>query len=98
MIDEHEHAGAVRSRIHSTCLVAEPVVVMLDGQETELAVQDAVALRDGLSAAIGRVQESQAKLMGDGSNYNVAVLAKSGTGMSFPRSKLGDGQSVIQSF
>lgn len=96
MFDEQEHDGAVKSRIHATCLVAEPVVVILDGKETELATQNAVALRDGLAAAIARVQQSEANLRDDGTNYNVAVLAKAGAGMSlFERSKLDNGRAVL---
>jgi hypothetical protein len=98
MFDEQEHRGAVKSRTHPACLVAEPIVVILDGLETELALEDAEALRDGLTAAVARVKESQSKLLGDGTNYNVVVLAKAGSGMSVPRSRLGDGQSLLQPF
>lgn len=92
MHNEQQHIGAVKSRTNESCLVAEPIVVIIERKETELSLADAVALRNGLDAAIARVSASEKLLKGDGENWNLAVIAKSGSGMSFPRSKLGDGK------
>lgn len=94
MFNEQKHLGGVTSRTHETCLVGEPVVVKIDGHEVELSLSDAFQLCAGLAGAIERVKQSECKLMGDGSSYNVAVIAKSGSGMSMPRSKLGDGEFI----
>lgn len=95
MYNEQQHAGAVKSRTHESCLVGEPVVLAIEGKDTELSLADAVALYMGLGESIKRVIESEKALKGDGTNYNLAVLAKSGSGMSFPCSKLGDGKFVF---
>ncbi|NMM29313.1 MAG: hypothetical protein HHJ12_19060 [Glaciimonas sp.] len=60
-----------------------------------MSLADAVALYHGLGESIKRVVESEKALKGDGTYYNLAVIAKSGSGMSFPRSKLGDGKFVF---
>lgn len=96
MFNEQKHLGGVTSRITETCLVAEPVVVKIDGHEVELSLSDACFLCIGLAGAIERVQQSERKLTGDGgSAYNVAVIGKTGSGMSMSRSKLGDGEFVF---
>lgn len=94
MYNEQRHTGAVKSRIHDTCLVAEPVVITIEGKDTELSLSDAVALQRGLSEAIQRVTESEKALKGDGLNYHLAIIAKAGAGMSFPVSKL-DGKIIV---
>ena len=93
-IIKQEHLGSVRSLTHATCVVAEPIVVVIEGQVTELSLPDARRLRDGLSAAIDHVQASEKRIVGDGDTYNCACIAKSGSGMSMPRSKLGVGGCV----
>jgi hypothetical protein len=95
MYNEQQHAGAVKSRTHESCLVAEPVVVTIEGKDIELSLADAVALHSGLGEAVKRVSEAEKALRGDGISYNLAILAKSGAGMSFPRSKLGNGEFVF---
>lgn len=89
MFDELQHPGGVRSRINKTCLVQDPVTVIVEGKETELSLEDAKLLLSGLQEAVARVESSVTALMGNGLNYNVAIIAKSGSGMSFPRSRLG---------
>lgn len=98
ILDEQQHPGGVKSRTHQTCLVVEPVVVMVEGKETELSLSDAMLLRAGLTVAIERVEQSENVLKGNGNNYHCACIAKSGTGQSFPRSKLGDGQAFWKPF
>lgn len=95
MVNEEQHAGAVKSRIHGSCLIAEPVVLAIDGNETELSLADAVLLYQGLGAAIERVVEGEKALRAGDLAVNLAVLAKPGSGMSFPRSKLGNGEFVF---
>lgn len=73
-LDEQQHKGAVTSRIHETCLVIDPMVIIIDGTVTELSVLDAEALRDGLAAAIARVRQSETALKGDGSSWSLATL------------------------
>lgn len=94
MFKEQKHLGGVTSRTHETCLVAEPVVVKIDGHEVELSLNDAYQLCAGLAGAVERVRQSERRFMGDGTSYNVAILAKPGSGMSMPRSKLGDGAFI----
>ncbi|MES2877514.1 MAG: hypothetical protein V4713_03760 [Pseudomonadota bacterium] len=50
--NEQQHPGAVKSRTHSTCLMGEPVTVMLNGLSTDLTIADALALKEGLVVAI----------------------------------------------
>jgi len=88
--DEQQHPGAVKSRTHAACLVGEPVTVMLDGLATDLCIADAIALKEGLALAIQRVQAAESLLKGVGQAYNLCVLAPTRSGMSMPRSKLGD--------
>ncbi len=95
MLNEQQHAGCVKSRTHATCLVQDPVSLVIEGKEAELSLADAKLLLTGLQEAIARVEASEAALKGDGANYNLAVIGKSGSGMSWPRSKLGDGKFVF---
>ncbi len=87
-IDEKEHPGCVKSRTHETFLVGEPVVVVIDGRETELSLQDAKWLLCGLQEAIARVEESESKLKAD-SNGHLVVIGKTRSGMSVLSTKLG---------
>jgi hypothetical protein len=95
MVNEVQHSGAVVSRTHESCLVAEPVALSIEGKETELSLADAIALYQGLGEAIKRVIDNEKSLRAGELTVNLAVLAKSGTGMSFPRSKLGNGRFVF---
>lgn len=91
MLNEQIHAGGVKSRTHETCLVQDPVRVVIEGKATDLSLVDAKLLLAGLGEAVARVEPSEAKLMGDGLNYNIAVIGKARAGMSrFPLSLLGD--------
>jgi hypothetical protein len=89
--NDPKHPGSVKSRIHDTCLVAEPVTIAIEGRITELSLRDAKLLLTGLLEAVARVEQAKTKLIGDGFNYNVAVIAKPGAGMSLRRTKLGEG-------
>jgi hypothetical protein len=93
-IKEQEHTGFVKSRTHDNCFVAEPVVVVIEGQEIELSLHDAKWLLSGLQEAVTHVEESETRLKGDG-NYNLAVIGKTGSGMSIPRTKLGAGGFIF---
>lgn len=97
MLNELQHPGAVKSRTHENCLVAESIVVVIDGKTTEISLADALALHTGLGEAIDRVSKAEATLRGDGDNYHLAVIGKSGSGMSFPRTKLGTRFTPIHS-
>ena len=86
----------VRSRIHETCLVAEPIKVKIDGLEIELSLSDAYQLCAGLADAVERVQQAEIKMRGaSGDLFNLCVIASTRSGMSIPRSKLGDGEFVF---
>lgn len=89
MIQEMTHAGNVISRTHATCLVADPIVFLIDGRKIELSLSDATILQQGLSEAVDRVSSSDRKLKGDDANYNLLILAKGCSGMSFPTTRLG---------
>jgi hypothetical protein len=93
--DTQQHPGAVKSRTHSISLVEEPITVMLNGLATDLTMADALALKEGLAVAIERVQVAESLLKGDGGTYNLCVLAPTRSGMSMPRSKLGDERGVV---
>ncbi|HEY8096994.1 MAG TPA: hypothetical protein VIE65_13005 [Methylobacter sp.] len=96
MCDEKLHAGAVKSRIHETCMVAEPIVMTIEGKDIQLSLQDALALNQGLTAAIERATEHEEALIGDRTNYNIACIGNARSGMSlFRQSKLGDGKSFL---
>lgn len=90
-LNEMAHDGGVTSRIHSACLVAEPVALVIEGKATRLSLVDAKRLAAGLSEAIERIERAERHLKGEGLLYNLAVIGTTGSGMSFPRSKLGDG-------
>lgn len=94
---EQQHAGGVKSRIHDTCLVQNPVTIVIEGKVTELSLVDAKMLLIGLQTAVAHVELSEASLKGGGLLSNLAIIGKTGLGMSFPRSKLGDiGQQNYQ--
>lgn len=95
MFNEVQHAGSVKSRINGACLVAEPVVLAIEGKEIDLSLADAVALYHGLGEAIKRIMDSENALRAGDPTSNLAVLAKSSSGMGFPRSKLGDGKFIF---
>ena len=89
-IYEQQHAGGVKSRIHDTCLVSDPVTIEIEGKATELSLVDAKLLLIGLQSAVAHVELSEASLKGDGLLSHLAIIGKSGSGMSFLRSKLGN--------
>lgn len=89
MIAETLHNVGVRSRTHKTCFVQEPVTVTIGGISTELSLDDAQTLLTGLQEAIERVSQNEKRLMGDGSDYHVAIIGSTSNGMSIPRSRLG---------
>lgn len=95
MYNEKQHDGAVKSHTHESCLVAEPIIVTIEGKDIELSLADAVALHSGLGDAVKRVSTAEQALKGDGISYNLAIIAKSGAGMSLPRSKLGNREFVF---
>lgn len=93
-LDEEQHRGAVTSRTHPTGLVQEPITVQIEGQATELCLEDAIALHAGLAEAIARVRlahDEVAARMGE--RGHCFVIGKTGNGMSLPRCKLGTGSS-----
>ncbi len=94
-LDEQQHAGGVTSHLDATCLVAEPITVVIDGNVTSLSVEDATRLATGLADAIARVVQHENALKGDGVSYNLAVIGSTRAGMSFLRSKLGDGDALV---
>jgi hypothetical protein len=95
-LNTQEHSGCVLSRTHDTCLVAEPVAIVIEGQEIEISLRDAKLLMSGLQKAVARVEESESSLKGDGVSYSLAVIGKAGAGMScFPITKLGAGGPVV---
>lgn len=87
-VAEQNHTGSVRSRTHDNCLVAEPVSVVIEGQEVALSLSDAKWLLSGLQEAVTRIEDSEKRLKGDG-NYNLAVIGKASGGMFILRTKLG---------
>ncbi len=94
-LNEQRHSGDVISHTHPTCLVSEPVTVVLEGNATALALWDAKALLKGLAEAVARVEESEKALLGDGDHYNVCVIGDARSGMSLPRTKLGVGGPAV---
>lgn len=89
MHNTKNHPGSVTSRVNETCLVQEPISVKIDGKVTDLSLEDSMLLLAGLTEAIERVGQTEKKLKGDGTNYNLLTLAKPGSGMSFLQSRLG---------
>lgn len=83
MYKEQQHAGAVKSRTHETCLVAEPVVLAIDGKDIELSLADAVALHKGRREAIKCVIKDEKAMKGDGrittspSSPNLVLVCRS---------------------
>lgn len=59
MYDQKTLAGGVQARTVACGTVQHPVVVTLDGIATELTLADAMKLRDGLTAAVGRVEAAE---------------------------------------
>lgn len=94
-LNEQEHQGCVKSSIHHSCLVAEAVEVSIEGKSTGLSLMDAQRLLAGLAEAVARVEENEKKLLGSDGLSNVAILAPTRSGMSFPRTKLGQGGIVF---
>lgn len=94
-LNEQEHQGCVKSRIHDNCLVAEAVEVTIDGKATSLSVMDAKRLLAGLMEAVARVEENEKRLVGSNGLYNACILAPTRSGMSMPRTKLGQGGYVF---
>lgn len=95
MFAETIHCGGVTSRTTSSCLVAEPIVVKIDGHEVKLSINDARLLWLGLAGAIDRVQHAERALMGQNLASHCAVIGKTADGISMPRSKLGDGKFLF---
>lgn len=89
-INEQEHTGSVKSRIHDTCLVAEPVTIAIEGKVIELSLRDAKALLSGLQDAVARVEQAAAELVVDGLNCHATILGATSGGTSRPRTKLGE--------
>lgn len=94
MYNEQRHKGEVVSRTNEFCLVAEPVVVTIQGREVEISLDGAVALYAGLGEAITRVSEAEAQLKGDGISCNLPTIGKSGAGLSFAQTKLGGSKFI----
>lgn len=93
-LNKHQHCGGVKSVTHATCLVAEPITVTIEGHTTSLSLADARALAAGIAEGVARVEAHETALKGDGNTWNLGIIASAGTGMSFQRSKLGDGQGI----
>jgi hypothetical protein len=93
-IVKNRHNKGVVSHIHESMLIEEPISIILEGSTKDLSLEDAEDLLDGLQAAIEIVRNNQSKLFGDGVNYNLAIIGNTRTGMSYPRSKLGDGETI----
>lgn len=92
-ISQETHNRGVMSRTHKTCLVIDPITIILDGHRTELSLKDAAELLKGLQAAVVKVGANSKHLFGDCTNYNVVGIGKVGGGMSCDRSKLGNGNA-----
>lgn len=94
-LNEQEHKGCVKSRIHDTCLVQEPVEVTIEGKATSLSLRDAKQLLAGLAEAVARVEAFEANLVSDDGLRHVFIIAPTRSGMSLPRTKLGQGGIVF---
>lgn len=93
--NELQHAGGVNSRTHESCLVAEPVALVIDGRETTLSLADAVVLYYGLGEAIKTVSENNKKLQGEDLTRHLSIIGKTRSGSSFLSSKLGDEKFIF---
>lgn len=94
-LNKQEHRGGVTSRTHDTCLVQEPVEVTIEGRLTSLSLMDARQLLAGLSDAVARVEQSEKRLMGESGLGHVCMIGPTRSGMSLPRSKLGEGGIIF---
>jgi hypothetical protein len=86
MFDIKAFAGGVQARTALPLRVQEPVAFFIDQRFVELNLDDAKLLRDGLTAAIAHVEESE-KLVPPGDHH--PVIGKSENACTIiPRSAL----------
>ncbi len=89
MFETFEHTGGVVSHTAAHAIVQEPVVVNIEGRETELTLDDAKDLLEGLKAAVATVDGAESRIKMN-NNGHTLVLGKTCYGMSFViPSKLG---------
>ena len=87
MCDQQTFSGGVQARTVVGGTVQHPVVICLDGIETELTLADAKRLRNGLVAAVAAVDAAeQAVLAGDARHH--FTIGQTKYGMSSVPSKL----------
>jgi hypothetical protein len=81
MYNLNTYAGGVQARTVAGGTVQEPVVVTLDGVAVELTLADAIALRDGLDAAIATVERAESAVLAAGAGHHFTI-GKTMYGMS----------------
>jgi hypothetical protein len=88
VINKNTFAGGVQARTVANGTVQEPVVVTLDGVTIELTLADAIALRNGLDAAIANVERAERAAVLPGGAGHHFIIGKTMHGMSAVPSKL----------
>jgi hypothetical protein len=86
------HSGGVISKTHisPTTYFRYPVIITMQGKETELDLEDAELLLRGLQEAVEEGKKSREMPGLDKSScYHACVIGSSAEGMSYRRSKLG---------
>ena len=57
-----QHAGHVASRVDQKCLIQDPITIVIEGVATNLSLQDAETLQEGLADAIDRIKQNDLSL------------------------------------
>ncbi|MGZ0002920.1 hypothetical protein [Burkholderia gladioli] len=78
--------GGVQARTIAGGIVQHPVVITLDGVATELTLDDAVKLRDGLAASIAATEGAESAVLARNGHH--FTIGKTVYGMSAVPSKL----------
>lgn len=87
MYDQQIFSGGVVARTVRHCIVQQPVVVRLDGIETELSLADAKQLLSGLESAVAAVEAAEQPILA-GESGHIMVMGSTMYAMSPPPSKL----------
>lgn len=87
IVNETIWSAGVKSRVVEGALVMYPIVVNIEGVETELSLTDAIRLSTGLRAAIDIVRAAEANIK---KSDHVVLFGPSGKGMlsAYQKSKL----------
>lgn len=87
MYGRQTFSGGVQARTVAGCTVRHPVVMTLDGVDTELTLADAKKLLDGLAAAVAAVDAAEEAIVAGEIGHRF-VIGQSRYRMSCVPSKL----------